>query len=89
MDIPTVSGGVWSHPGYVANPLVFAGTVGILPRWAATKSVQNGDLVVVVGGATGRDGIHGATFSSAEFRSVLTGPGGWAMPKARPMSNSR
>jgi phosphoribosylformylglycinamidine synthase len=67
MGIPTVSGGVWSHPGYVANPLVFAGTVGILPRWAATKSVQKGDLVVVVGGATGRDGIHGATFSSAEL----------------------
>jgi len=67
MGIPTVSGGVWSHPGYVANPLVFAGTVGILPRSAATKSVQPGDLVVVVGGRTGRDGIHGATFSSAEL----------------------
>jgi len=67
MGIPTVSGGVWSHPGYVANPLVFAGTVGILPRWAATKSVAPGDLVVVVGGRTGRDGIHGATFSSAEL----------------------
>ncbi len=67
MGIPTVSGGVWSHPGYTANPLVFAGTVGILPRWAATKSVKPGDLVVVVGGRTGRDGIHGATFSSAEL----------------------
>ncbi len=67
MGIPTVSGGVWSHPGYTSNPLVFAGTVGILPRWAATKSVQPGDLVVVVGGRTGRDGIHGATFSSAEL----------------------
>ncbi|MBL8862364.1 MAG: phosphoribosylformylglycinamidine synthase subunit PurL [Planctomycetes bacterium] len=67
MGIPTVSGGVWSHPGYLANPLVFAGTVGLLPRWAATKSVEPGDLVVVVGGRTGRDGIHGATFSSAEL----------------------
>lgn len=67
MGIPTVSGGVWSHPGYVANPLVFAGTVGLIPRWAATKTVVPGDLVVVVGGRTGRDGIHGATFSSAEL----------------------
>ncbi len=67
MGIPTVSGGVWSHPGYVANPLVYCGTVGILPHWAATKSVEPGDRVVVVGGRTGRDGIHGATFSSVEL----------------------
>ncbi len=67
MGIPTVSGGVWFHPGYVANPLVYAGTVGILPHWAATKSVEPGDQIVVVGGRTGRDGIHGATFSSIEL----------------------
>ncbi len=67
MGIPTVSGGVWFHEGYVANPLVYAGTVGLMPRWAATKSVEPGDLVVVVGGRTGRDGIHGATFSSVEL----------------------
>jgi phosphoribosylformylglycinamidine synthase len=67
MGIPTVSGGVWFHPAYVANPLVYAGTVGILPHWAATKSVEAGDQIVVVGGRTGRDGIHGATFSSIEL----------------------
>ncbi|MFN0243697.1 MAG: phosphoribosylformylglycinamidine synthase subunit PurL [Planctomycetota bacterium] len=67
MGIPTVSGGVWFHEGYVANPLVYAGTVGIMPHHAATKSVQAGDKIVVAGGRTGRDGIHGATFSSVEL----------------------
>ncbi|TDJ78895.1 MAG: phosphoribosylformylglycinamidine synthase subunit PurL [Planctomycetota bacterium] len=67
MGIPTLSGGVWFDEGYVANPLVFAGTVGLIPRDCATKSVEPGDVVLVVGGRTGRDGIHGATFSSVEL----------------------
>jgi len=67
MGIPTVNGGVWFHEGYVGNPLVYCGTVGILPHWAAEKSVKAGDRIVVVGGRTGRDGIHGATFSSVEL----------------------
>ncbi|MEM8713273.1 MAG: phosphoribosylformylglycinamidine synthase subunit PurL, partial [Planctomycetota bacterium] len=67
MGIPTVSGGVWFHEGYVANPLVYAGTIGLIPRDAAFKSVEPGDAIVSVGGRTGRDGIHGATFSSIEL----------------------
>jgi phosphoribosylformylglycinamidine synthase II len=67
MGIPTVSGGVWFHEGYVANPLVYAGTLGLLPRSCATKSVAPGDVILVCGGRTGRDGIHGATFSSVEL----------------------
>jgi phosphoribosylformylglycinamidine synthase subunit PurSL len=67
MGIPTVNGGVWAHAGYIGNPLVYAGTIGIMPRSAATKSVAPGDAIVVLGGRTGRDGIHGATFSSAEL----------------------
>ncbi|MEW6071800.1 MAG: phosphoribosylformylglycinamidine synthase subunit PurL [Planctomycetota bacterium] len=67
MGIPTVSGGVWFDPRYVGNPLVFAGTVGILPHAAARKEVRPGDVIVAVGGRTGRDGIHGATFSSLEL----------------------
>jgi phosphoribosylformylglycinamidine synthase len=67
MGIPTVNGGVWFHEGYVANPLVYCGTVGLMPRSAATKSVAPGEAIVVAGGRTGRDGIHGATFSSAEL----------------------
>ena len=67
MGIPTLAGGVWFHEGYVANPLVYAGTVGLIPRRFADKTVEPGDVIVVAGGRTGRDGIHGATFSSVEL----------------------
>ncbi len=67
MGIPTVSGGVFVDPGYTANPLVFCGTVGLLPRSRVTKEVRPGDAIVLIGGRTGRDGIHGATFSSVEL----------------------
>ena len=48
---------------------MFCGTVGIMPRNSASSRVTPGDLVVVAGGRTGRDGIHGATFSSIELTS--------------------
>ncbi|MHC4380588.1 MAG: AIR synthase-related protein, partial [Planctomycetota bacterium] len=64
MGIPTVAGTVVRHPGYIANPLVFAGSVGEIPRKYVDKAARPGDLIVAFGGLTGRDGIHGATFSS-------------------------
>jgi phosphoribosylformylglycinamidine synthase len=67
MGIPTVNGAVVTDPGYLANPLVFCGTVGVLPKGMATKRVEPGDRIVAIGGRTGRDGIHGATFSSVEL----------------------
>ena len=67
MGIPTVNGALVGHPAYLANPLVFCGTVGVIPRGMSEKSVQAGDRIVAVGGRTGRDGIHGATFSSVEL----------------------
>jgi phosphoribosylformylglycinamidine synthase subunit PurSL len=67
MGIPTVNGALAVDPGYLANPLVFCGTVGVLPRGKAHKRVDPGDRIVAIGGRTGRDGIHGATFSSAEL----------------------
>ncbi len=67
MGIPTVNGALAVDLGYLANPLVFCGTVGILPRGKATKRVEPGDRIIAIGGRTGRDGIHGATFSSAEL----------------------
>jgi phosphoribosylformylglycinamidine synthase subunit PurSL len=69
MGIPTVNGALVGHPSYLANPLVFCGTVGVLPRGMAEKSVKPGDRIVAIGGRTGRDGIHGATFSSVELTS--------------------
>ncbi|WP_435017176.1 phosphoribosylformylglycinamidine synthase subunit PurL [Tundrisphaera sp. TA3] len=67
MGIPTVNGALVGHPAYLANPLVFCGTVGLLPRGMSEKTVRAGDRIVAIGGRTGRDGIHGATFSSVEL----------------------
>lgn len=67
MGIPTANGAIHFHPGFVGNPLVFCGSVGLLRREHVDKTVQPGDLIVAVGGRTGRDGIHGATFSSREL----------------------
>ncbi len=65
MGIPTVNGAVYFDQRYIGNPLVFCGTVGVMPKQFAQKgSAQPGDRIVVIGGRTGRDGIHGATFSS-------------------------
>lgn len=67
--IPTVAGGFLFDESYMGKPLVFCGTGGILPykvrgeeSWL--KHIDPGDLAVMVGGRIGKDGIHGATFSS-------------------------
>jgi phosphoribosylformylglycinamidine synthase len=67
--IPTVNGAIYFHDGYRAKPLVFCGTGGILPIKVAgvsgiDKHTQSGETIVMVGGRVGKDGIHGATFSS-------------------------
>ena len=67
MGIPTVNGSVFFDKRYVGNPLVFCGNVGLLPKEMSFKEPQPNDLIVSIGGKTGRDGIHGATFSSAEL----------------------
>lgn len=67
MGIPTVNGAVYFDERYLANPLVFCGCVGLIPRDRIVKEPVVGDAIVVAGGRTGRDGIHGATFSSAEL----------------------
>ena len=68
MGIPTVNGAVYFDEKYLGNPLVFCGTIGLLPLDQCQKRWPGrGDAIVVVGGRTGRDGIHGATFSSGEM----------------------
>jgi len=65
LGIPTANGTIRFDERYLANPLVFCGTVGIMPRECALRGRHSpGDLVVLVGGRTGRDGIHGVTFAS-------------------------
>src|SRR5262249_5787854 len=67
IGIPTVNGAVCFDPRYLGNPLVYCGTVGLIPVDRARKQARPGDLIITVGGRTGRDGIHGATFSSIEL----------------------
>ena len=67
MGIPTVNGAIFFDERYLGNPLVYCGNVAMIPVDKCEKHMQPGDLIVTVGGRTGRDGIHGATFSSAEL----------------------
>ncbi len=66
VGVPTVGGEVDFGPSYVANPLVNAMCVGLLREADLTRAVATGagNLLVVLGARTGRDGIHGAAFAS-------------------------
>jgi len=71
--IPVVNGCVVFDDRYLGKPLVYCGTGGIMPREilgepSHIKKVEIQDLIVMVGGRIGKDGIHGATFSSEELR---------------------
>lgn len=67
MGIPTVNGAIYFDDGYLANPLVFCGNIGLMDKNKCFKHPHSGNLIIVVGGRTGRDGIHGATFSSGQM----------------------
>lgn len=70
--IPTVNGSLVFDERFAGKPLVFCGTAGIMPAEIGgepshEKSIKPGDLIVMTGGRIGKDGIHGATFSSEEL----------------------
>ncbi len=67
MGIPTASGAIYFDEDFFYNPLVFCGCVGLIRKDRIKKGAGCGDAVVLVGGRTGRDGIHGVTFASAEL----------------------
>jgi phosphoribosylformylglycinamidine synthase II len=67
MGIPTVNGAIHFDESYVGNVVVYCGCVGILPKDKFVKDTRAGDIALLVGGETGRDGIHGVTFASAEL----------------------
>ncbi|MCL4353852.1 phosphoribosylformylglycinamidine synthase subunit PurL [Patescibacteria group bacterium] len=72
--IPTPQGFVFFHERYQGKPLVFVGTVGLIPKKingknSCKKKARPEDYIVVVGGRVGQDGIHGATFSSEALDS--------------------
>ena len=71
--IPTVNGAIVFDDRFIGKPLVYCGTVGLMPqnlpdgRPSHVKTPKAGDIVFMVGGRVGADGIHGATFSSLEL----------------------
>jgi len=68
MGIPTLNGAILFDDRYVGNPLVYCGTLGIMPSNMSRAGQQHpGDKVVLLGGRTGRDGIHGVTFASVDL----------------------
>jgi phosphoribosylformylglycinamidine synthase len=67
MGIPTVNGAIYFDESYVGNVVVYCGCVGILPISKYIKRARVGDHLVLAGGRTGRDGIHGVTFASLEL----------------------
>ncbi|MGH2506236.1 MAG: phosphoribosylformylglycinamidine synthase subunit PurL, partial [Ktedonobacteraceae bacterium] len=89
MGIPTVNGAVLYHAGYLYNPLVFCGCLGLLPHGSHPRAAQPGDLVVVLGGRTGRDGIHGATFSSGEMSNEINAQAGTAVQIGAPITEKK
>ncbi len=75
--IPYGCGGEYFDERYIGKPLVFCGTIGKLPktlngRPSHEKDIVPGDLIVMAGGLIGRDGIHGATFSSEALTAGAT-----------------
>ena len=70
--IPDINGAIVFHERFLGKPLVFCGTGGLIPAVVAgrpshIKQALPGDLIVMTGGRIGKDGIHGATFSSEEL----------------------
>jgi phosphoribosylformylglycinamidine synthase len=73
--IPTVNGSITYDNRFLGKPLVYCGSVGIIPKAidekpTHIKEIFPGDLIVIAGGRTGRDGVHGATFSSEELHAA-------------------
>ncbi len=67
MGIPTVNGAIYFDESYTGNVIVYCGCVGILPTGKYIKNAKPGQHLVLAGGRTGRDGIHGVTFASLEL----------------------
>jgi len=74
--IPNINGSITFYHKYNARPLVYCGTIGLLPnkigeRKGYEKEIKPGYLAVMVGGRVGKDGIHGATFSSQQLEEGI------------------
>jgi phosphoribosylformylglycinamidine synthase len=67
MGIPTLNGAIRFDESYTGNVVVYCGCIGIVPLNKFQRQAEKGNVIVLAGGKTGRDGIHGVTFASAEL----------------------
>jgi phosphoribosylformylglycinamidine synthase II len=67
MGIPTVNGAIYFDDSYTGNVTVYCGCVGLLPLKKFRRTAKPSHIILLAGGKTGRDGIHGVTFASAEL----------------------
>ena len=67
MGIPTVNGAIYFDDSYTGNVTVYCGCIGLLPLKKFRKNAKPNHIILLAGGKTGRDGIHGVTFASAEL----------------------
>ncbi len=72
MGIPTANGALYFHKDFLGNPLVFCGTLGLIPKDKVEKEISPGDIILLCGAKTGRDGIHGVTFASLELSEEIS-----------------
>ena len=90
MGIPTNNGSLHFHPDFRAKPTVIVGAYGLMPAALSAKgAARPGDLGVVVGGRTGRDGIHGATFSSGAMTDRTVAVNSSAVQIGHPIEEKR
>jgi phosphoribosylformylglycinamidine synthase II len=67
MGIPTVNGAIYFDDSYTGNVTVYCGCIGLLPLKKFRRNAKPSHIILLAGGKTGRDGIHGVTFASAEL----------------------
>lgn len=89
--IPTPQGFIYFNERYAGKPLVFVGTVGLIPqkikqKQSHAKKAETGDYIVMIGGRVGKDGIHGATFSS---EALSTGSPATAVQLGDPITQKK
>jgi phosphoribosylformylglycinamidine synthase II len=70
MGIPTTSGAIQFDETFIYNPLVFCGTMGVIPIKDIAKEIKPGHILIAAGGRTGKDGLKGATFSSVSLTTA-------------------
>jgi phosphoribosylformylglycinamidine synthase subunit PurL len=88
VGIPTVAGSITFHPNYTTNCLVNVGCVGVVRKDKVQRSRASaaGDVYIYLGGRTGRDGIHGVTFASAELQESSEEEGRGAVQLGDPIT---